>query len=48
MSVFCSTFVPIIEIMNFVANIRSLFPAEAAKEAVAYSAKVVMQLLMQE
>ena len=35
MSVFCSTFVPIIEIMNFVANIRSLFPAEAAKQAVA-------------
>jgi len=34
MSVFCSTFVPIIEIMNFVANIRSLFPAEAAKQAV--------------
>ncbi len=34
MSFFCSTFVPIIEIMNFVANIRSLFPAEAAKQAV--------------
>ena len=34
MSVFCSTFVPIIEVMNFVANIRSLFPAEAAKQAV--------------
>ena len=34
MSFFCSNFVPIIEIMNFVANIRSLFPAEAAKQAV--------------
>ena len=34
MSVFCSNFVPIMEIMKFVANIRSLFPAEAAKQAV--------------
>ena len=59
MSFFCSNFVLIIEIMNFVANIRSLIPAEAAKQAgvaaifgpgtsVAYSAYTVMQLLMNE